>query len=228
LLQAAGRSGLPVLLSTGMASLDEIALALGAIAFGISGSAEPPSAAAFRRALQSERSALLARATVLQCTTAYPAPPADINLRALDTLSDAFGLPVGFSDHSLGTVLAVAAAGRGAAVIEKHFTLDQSLPGPDHAASLEVDELTRMIADIRMVEQALGTGAKERRPSELENVSLARRGVYAARDLAAGEIVSVSDIALLRPESAFSPMELWDIAGKPARRSYRKFEAFER
>ena len=228
LLQAAGRSGLPVLLSTGMAPLDEIELALGAIAFGMSATDEPPGAAAFRGALQRERPALLSRATVLQCTTAYPAPPEDINLRALDTLSATFGLPVGFSDHSLGMVLAVAAAGRGATVIEKHFTLDRSLPGPDHGASLEVDELTRMIADIRMVETALGTGAKERRPSELDNVGLARRGVYAARDLAAGEIIDVGDIALLRPESAISPMELWDIAGKPARRSYAKFEAIER
>jgi N-acetylneuraminate synthase len=227
LLLAAGLSGRPILVSTGMASLAEIEAALGVIAFGADESGEAPSPAAFDAAWWRQKQVLRQSVTILQCTTAYPAPAEDINLRAMDTFAESFGLPVGFSDHSLGTAIAVAAAGRGAKVIEKHFTMDRTLTGPDHAASLEVDELTRMVADIRIVEKSIGSGEKARRPSEFDNVALARRGVYAARDIAAGEVVSDADIVLLRPETTMSPMALWDILGKPAKRAFRKYRPIE-
>ena len=228
MLLAAGRSGRPVLLSTGMATLIEIEAALGVLAFAMARDGGAPNMAAFGSAWKDRRSLLTERVTVLQCTTAYPAPAEDINLRAMDTFAATFGLPIGFSDHSLGTALAIAAAGRGATVIEKHFTLDRTLPGPDHAASLGVHELTRMIADIRMVEKALGTGEKVCSPSEVANVALARRGVYAARDIAADEMLSEADAVLLRPESGVSPMALWDVVGKPASRAYHKLNPFDR
>jgi len=227
LLLAAARCGRPVLLSTGMATLDEIETALGVFAFGMMSVAAPTGEAAFKQAFRDHHSLLKDTVTILQCTTAYPTPVEDINLRAMDTLAKTFGLAVGFSDHSLGTAIAVAAVGRGATVIEKHFTLDRSLRGPDHAASLECCELTRMISDIRIVEKALGSGEKIRAASEISNVAVARRGVYAARDIAVGESVGSDDLVLLRPETAMSPMRLWDIAGHKSQRAYRKLEAFD-
>lgn len=227
LLMAAGRTGLPILLSTGMATIGEIEGALGVIAFAGEGSDGRPGSVAFKAAWQRRREALRQSVCILQCTTAYPAPADDIDLRAMDTFARLFELPVGFSDHSLGTAIAVAAAGRGATVIEKHFTLDKTLPGPDHGASLDADELARMIADIRIVERALGTGDKGRRPSELDNVALARRGVYAARDIAAGETLAESDIVILRPETELSPMAFWDKLGTRVGRAYRRFEPLD-
>lgn len=227
LLMAAGRSGLPILLSTGMASIGEIEGALGVIAFAAEGGNDRPGAAAFKAAWQRQKQTLRRSVCILQCTTAYPTPPENIDLRAMNTFARLFELPVGFSDHSLGTAVAVAAAGRGATVIEKHFTLDKTLPGPDHGASLDAAELTRMIVDIRIVEKALGTGDKGRQPSEMDNVALARRGVYAARDIAAGETLAEADIVILRPETALSPMALWDRLGTRAGRAYRRFEPLD-
>ena len=227
LLLAAGGSGLPILLSTGMASIEEVEVALGLIAFAVDAKGETLGRAALDPAWQRQKLALRQYVCILQCTTAYPAPVDDINLRVMDTFAQRFGLPVGFSDHSLGTAIAVAAVGRGATVIEKHFTLDKTLSGPDHGASLDVVELTRMIADIRTVENALGAGAKGPQPSELENIALARRGIYAARDIAAGETLTEGDIVLLRPETALSPMALWDRIGRPVKRVYRRFEPLD-
>jgi N-acetylneuraminate synthase len=226
LLIAAGRSGLPVLLSTGMATLAEIEDALDVLAFGRIPDAPSPGTSAFKGTYRD--SEIQRTVTILQCTTAYPAPARDINLRAMDTFTRAFGLPVGFSDHSSGISISLAAVGRGATVIEKHFTLDRELPGPDHAASLEPDELAKMVSEIRLIEQALGSGEKICLESEAQNVVVARRGVYAARDIRAGKELELSDMILLRPESGLSPMRLWDLVGSKAGRAYRRFEALER
>jgi N-acetylneuraminate synthase len=226
LLIAAGRSGLPVLLSTGMATLAEIEDALDVLAFG-----RMPDAPSLRTSTLKgiyRGSELERTVTILQCTTVYPAPATDINLRAMDTFTTAFGLPVGFSDHSSGIAISLAAVGRGATVIEKHFTLDRGLPGPDHSASLEPVDLAKMISGIRLVEQALGSGQKVCLESEAQNAIVARRGVYAARDIAAGEPLELADMILLRPENGLSPMRLWDLVGTKARRAYRKLEALDR
>jgi N-acetylneuraminate synthase len=226
LLIAAGRSGLPVLLSTGMATLAEIEDALDVLAFGRMADARAPGMSAFKGAYRG--SEIGRTVTILQCTTAYPAPARDINLRTLDTFTAVFGLPVGFSDHSSGIAISIAAVGRGAKVVEKHFTLDRRLPGPDHSASLEPVELAKMISEIRLVEQALGSGEKVCLESEGQNVIVARRGVYAARDIAAGKPLELADMILLRPENGLSPMRLWDLVGSKARRAYRRFEGLER
>jgi len=163
LLLHLARFGLPIILSTGMATLGEVERALGVIAFGYLREATArPTLADFSNILQ-EREAwvqLQSKVTLLHCTTEYPAVPHSINLKAMATLRSAFGLPVGFSDHSAGFHIAVAAAALGAVVIEKHFTMDRSLPGPDHRASLEPDELATMIECIRDVERAMGDGRK--------------------------------------------------------------------
>ena len=169
LLLAAARSGRDIILSTGMSTIDEVRDALGVLAFGYSGDAEAkPDAGAFTRALE-RADALQGKVTLLHCTTEYPTPYEDVNLRAMDSLREAFGLTVGLSDHTLGIAVAIAAVARGAQVIEKHFTLDRALPGPDHAASLEPDELTAMVAAIRATEAALGDGDKRLMPSESAN-----------------------------------------------------------
>ncbi|PIR19418.1 MAG: N-acetylneuraminate synthase, partial [Elusimicrobia bacterium CG11_big_fil_rev_8_21_14_0_20_64_6] len=153
LIEHVARKGKPVILSTGMSTLAEVRKAVGWI-------------------LKTRRVPL----TVLHCVTEYPAPAAQVNLRAMDSLRAATGLPVGYSDHTLGVEVAVASAARGATVLEKHLTLDRSLPGPDHAASLEPREFARMVAAIRLVESALGDGVKRPAPCERKNISVARRG----------------------------------------------------
>src|SRR6185312_4197394 len=150
-----------VILSTGMATLDEIAESLGVLAFGYIGG-EEPGRASFRAAFASpEAKAVLRRnVTLLHCTSDYPAIPDEINLKAMDTLAQTFDLPVGFSDHSEGIAIAIAAVGRGAVIIEKHLTLDRSMTGPDHVASIEPREFKAMASGIRLVERALGDGRK--------------------------------------------------------------------
>ena len=222
LLAAIAAANLPVILSTGMSTLDEVADALGVLATVWLSGAPPRSLRGLRDlAVQPETRALLAeRVTLLHCTTEYPAPPADINLRAMESLRTAFGLPVGFSDHSEGTLIPVAAAARDAAIIEKHFTLDRSLPGPDHSASLTPDELIRMVRDIRTVELALGSGVKAPAPSETPNIPIARRSLMTARAIAAGEAFGPGNLTAKRPAYGLSPMRFWDLLGRPARRNY--------
>src|SRR5262249_44266215 len=155
------RRNCAVILSTGMATMDEIAEALGVLAFGYTSDAEP-SREGFRRAFESAagRQALRQKLILLHCTSDYPAIDSEINLKAMDTLAESFGLPVGFSDHSEGIAIPIAAVGRGAVVIEKHVTLDRSMPGPDQVASIEPDMFAQMVAGIRQVERALGDGRK--------------------------------------------------------------------
>ena len=164
---------------------------------------------------------------LLQCTTEYPAPFADVNLRAMRTLADRFGVAVGLSDHTPGITVPIAAVGRGASVIEKHFTLDRTLPGPDHRASLKPSELAAMVTGIRQVEAALGDGSKAPAGSELGNRAIARKGIVAARPIAAGTHFTEDDLACKRPESGLSPMSLWALLGRPAGRDYAVDEAID-
>jgi N-acetylneuraminate synthase/N,N'-diacetyllegionaminate synthase len=180
----------PIILSTGMASLDEVGEALDAIR----AAGDPPVA-------------------VLHCLSAYPAPAGEVNLRAMDSLAARFGCPVGFSDHTLGIEVAVAAVARGATIIEKHLTLDTSLPGPDHRASLDPAEFRAMVKAIRVVESALGDGVKRAMPSELDTRRVARKSLVAARPLKAGQRVGAGDLLSKRPGTGISPAELPRVVG---------------
>jgi N-acetylneuraminate synthase len=207
-----------------MATLSEIENVLGVIAFGYTAPLEAePSIDSFQSAYFSEagKKALKEKVTVLHCTTEYPAPLADINLRAMDALSAAFGLSVGYSDHSEGIVVPIAAVARGAVLIEKHFTLDKEMEGPDHKASLDPLELKSMVQAIRAVELTFGDGIKGPRPSEIKNKIAARKSLVAARDITAGQIVTEADLAVKRPGNGVSPYKYWEVQGKTATKHYK-------
>lgn len=228
LLQAA-RLERPLIVSTGMATLEEIREALAVIAFALTCKGAPSGAPALEAAFAdpAAQALLRERVTLLHCTTEYPAPLAAVNLRAMDLMANTFGLPVGYSDHTLGTTVAVAAAARGAVVIEKHFTLDRSRPGPDHAASLEPGELAAMIAAIRDVETALGAAHKAPAPEEIANQAIARRSLVATRPIAVGESFSLDNLTAKRPADGLSPMAIWPLLGRPSPRAYAEDEAVE-
>jgi N-acetylneuraminate synthase/UDP-hydrolysing UDP-N-acetyl-D-glucosamine 2-epimerase len=222
LLLAAAQRNCNVILSTGMATTSEIALALAVLAFGYIGGRDVPNRRAFEVAYASAagRAALQSRVTLLHCTTAYPTPPGDINLRAMDALSAQFGLTVGFSDHSQGPAAAIAAVARGAAVVEKHLTLDRTMKGPDHAASMEPAAFAEMVVSIRDIEQALGDGVKRPRPIELENKHMARKSLVAARPIAKGEHFTSDNVTVKRPETGVSALDYFDWLGRKAARAY--------
>ena len=229
LLLKASQSGIPIILSTGMSTLDEVKAALGVLAFGYLGLDTKPGLDNFHAAFSSEagHKLLSERVTLLQCTTEYPAPYEDVNLRAMDTLASAFGLRVGFSDHTEGIATCIAAVARGATVIEKHFTLDRNLPGPDHKASLEPHDLARLIGAIRQVEQALGSSLKTPAESEMKNLPIARKSLVAACGIKKGETFTVQNIAIKRPGSGVSPMKYWEMLGRAAQRDYDSDDAID-
>jgi len=224
LMAAMAATGLPVILSTGMCTKDDIRRALAVFASVWSTGAPAADVDGVDIASPALAALLAERMTLLHCTTEYPAPLGEINLRAMDDLRRTFGLPVGFSDHSEGIVAPVAAVAMGATMIEKHFTLDRTLPGPDHRASLEPGELTRMVAEIRMVEQALGTATKAPTPAELRNRDIARRSIVAIGPIAAGEKFSADNLGAKRPGNGLSPLLTWSLIGRTARRSYGEDE----
>lgn len=228
-LLAIGRSGRKIILSTGMASLAEVEDALGVLAFGFTDDTAEPTPEAFRAAFQSPagQAALKDKVVLLHCTTEYPTPFEDVNLRAMDTLADAFGLPVGLSDHTPGIAVPIAATARGAVTIEKHFTLDRGLPGPDHKASLEPDELKAMVAGVRAVDRALGSGVKEPAASEIKNTPIARKSLVAARAIAKGEAFTDDNVTAKRPGTGMSPMRFWEILGRLAERDYGEDEILD-
>lgn len=152
--------------------------------------------------------------SILHCNTEYPTPYQDVNLLAMNNIKDTFELPVGYSDHTLGIEVPIAAVALGAVILEKHFTLNRTLPGPDHAASLEPDELASMVRAIRNIELALGSSIKEPSPSEMKNIEIARKSIHLAKSLAAGECIQESDLLMLRPGDGISPMRLREIVGK--------------
>lgn len=195
LVQKAARTGLPLIISTGMAELEEVAETIEDV-----------------RAVRNGGS--MDNVTVLHCTSSYPAPPSDINLLAMSRMAEEFGLPVGYSDHSEGIWMAPLAVAAGATMIEKHITLDRTMRGPDHAASIEPDELRQMISDIRRVETVLGDGVKAPMASELEARRLVRKGIKFARDLPAGHVITETDIAILRPDTGLAPRLFGSLLGK--------------
>lgn len=218
LLHAIRRAG-QLILSTGMSTLGEVEEAIRLLAWGLESSVGCPSS---RQALQSYwpsadvLSQLREKLTLLHCTTEYPADYADTNLRAMEKMRDAWGIPVGLSDHTLGIAIPLAAVACGATIIEKHFTLDRRLPGPDQAASLEPGELEAMVSGIRAIELALGDGVKRPSQTELANRVVARKSLVAARPIRQGCRLTEADIAAKRPGDGLSPMWIWDVIGKTA------------
>ena len=194
LLEHVAKKRKPVILSTGMADLAEV-----------------------RDAVETLNAAGCDEVVLLHCVSDYPADPADVNLRAIQTLRKTFNLPVGFSDHTQGLEVALAAAALGASVIEKHFTLDRNLPGPDHRASLEPDELTRFVSGIRTVESSLGSGEKVPTAREIETAKVARRSIVATQTIPAGTIVERNMIAAKRPGTGLPPARLNSIVGRKTR-----------
>lgn len=221
LLQAA-RLRRPLIVSTGMCTIADIEDALGVIAFGLTSEREPVGRADFLKAYCSAegRQALEQYVTLLHCVTQYPAPPEAVNLRAMATMAATFGLPVGYSDHTLGIEVSLAAVARGATVIEKHFTLDRNLPGPDHAASLEPGELKQLVNGIRNIEKALGSAIKAPTAIEMANRPVARRSVVAAQKIKQGEVFSADSFTMKRPGTGISPMDSWGLIGRPATRDF--------
>ena len=221
-LLAYAQTSKQIILSTGMATLGEVETALAVLAFGYLGSAQPPSLATFQQAYSSKQGQALLqdKVTLLHCTTEYPTPMAHVNLRSMDVLQQAFGLRVGYSDHTEGLVVPIAATARGATLIEKHFTLDKSQQGPDHKMSLEPDELKAMVSAIRAVEVALGTARKMPQPVELENRNVARKSLVAGCPVSQGECFTETNLTIKRPGTGRSPMDYWALLGESSSRNY--------
>ena len=219
-----------MIISTGMSTLAEVEAALGVLAFGFTAPVTTtPQRGDFEQAFASEagQQALRDCVTLLHCTTEYPAPFVEVNLRAMDTLASAFGLPVGYSDHTPGIHISLAAVARGAQVIEKHFTLDRSLPGPDHEASLEPNELRELVRQIREIEAALGDGIKRPTASEWKNRDVARRSLVAAKAIQPGEVFTEENLTCKRPGMGVSPFDYWQTLGQVASRNYAVDESLD-
>jgi N-acetylneuraminate synthase len=190
-LQLVGSLRKKVILSTGMATLDEVKTSVKVLKD--SGTNE---------------------ITILHCTTEYPAPPEEVNLRAIETMRKELGLRTGYSDHTQGIVIPIAAVAMGAVMIEKHFTLSRELPGPDHKASLEPSELTEMVKSIRLIEKAFGDGIKQPTASEVKNIKAARRSIHLKHSLPKGHILTEDDLIMKRPGEGISPMRFKEVIGK--------------
>lgn len=228
LLLALSRLGRPMLLSTGMATLAEVERALGVVAFArLAGPGEPPGLEAFEAARRApEARTVLGETVVMQCVTQYPAPHDQANLRVLDAYA-ALGVRPGYSDHTPGIDIALAAVARGAVAIEKHLTLSRDRSGPDHAASLEPDEMAALVRGARRTAEALGSSDKAPVEAERANMAVARRGLAAARAIAAGEPFTEENLTARRLGGGMDPGLYWSLIGRPAGRDYAADEAIE-
>jgi N,N'-diacetyllegionaminate synthase len=200
-LRKIGNLGKPIIFSTGMCSLGEIEDALNIL---------------------EEAGTKRDNITVLHCTTQYPTPYKDVNLSAMTTIQNAFKINTGYSDHTLGIEIPIAAAALGAKVIEKHFTMDKAMEGPDHKASLEPDELLAMIKSIRNIELAMGDGIKRIQKSEKDNLLIARKSIVASQDIKKGELFTVDNLTVKRPGGGISPMQWDDVIGQSAKKDYQQ------
>ncbi len=228
LLQAA-QSGCEVILSTGMATVKEIDDALAVLAYGYLNQSLPSSIEDCRKILldPNAHSILKRHVCLLHCTSQYPTPMDQVNLRAMEWMAQRWHLRTGYSDHTEGIAVSLGAAALGACCIEKHFTLDKSLPGPDHRASLEPDELTQLVAGVRALTLARGDTIKEPQNCELSTQEVARKSLLAAQPIEVGQQLSPEHIACRRPGNGISPMQYWDLLSKPAQRAYTPNEPFQ-
>lgn len=217
-----------VIISTGMSTMDEIKSALAVLAFGyLRPDVTPNSFAEIQQFALSVDipSALADKVIILHCTSDYPAKNDQINLNVLKTLREEFKLPIGYSDHSLGILVPSLAVGLGAVLIEKHFTLDNNMDGPDHKASLNPQDFTAMVQQIRLVETLLGSSIKAPTIAEQATRLVARKGVYIAKPVKAGQIITQDDLICMRPVAETSPMQFWDLLNSPAKQDYEEFDA---
>lgn len=205
-LEFIGKCGSPVILSTGMANMDEIE-------------------AAIKILIHSGTD--LKNITVLHCNTDYPTPFEDVHLNAMSTIKNKFGVNVGYSDHTQGLEVSVAAVALGATIIEKHFTLDKELPGPDHKASIDPLELTSLIKQIRNIEKALGRFEKMPSEGESKNIKIARKSIVANQDISLGEVFTTENLTVKRPGLGISPMKWYEVVGKKAKKDFKKDEFIE-
>ena len=219
----------PLILSTGMATISEVEQGLAIINHALQHDDEPCHLDEVWSCWSNAdaREVLKNNVTLLHCTSQYPTPWSEVNLRAMDTLAAAFGLAVGYSDHTMGTVIPIAAVARGATVIEKHITLDRMLPGPDHKASLEVEEFKKMVEDIRALELALGNGIKSPQASEFEIRKIVRQSIIAAQHLPVGKKIEPNDLTTARTGSGLTPTLYWNLLGSIAQKSYEPGEMLE-
>lgn len=229
LLWQFARTRKPLILSTGMATLSEVEEGLAIVAHALNADAEPATVDEVWRGWSrpGQRDCLRGHVTLLHCTSQYPTPFHEVNLRGMDTLASAFGLDVGYSDHTEGILIPLAAVARGAKVIEKHFTLDRTLPGPDHKASLEPHELKQMVRDIRALEAAFGDGGKAPQASEWDTRQAARQQVVAARPIAVGSVFVRQDLTTARCGRGLPPTALWGLVGQRAGRDFAAGEVIE-
>ena len=198
------KTGKDIILSTGMSTLEEVDAALNVLKKNGAG-----------------------KITLLHCTTNYPTPMEDVNLKAMLTMRDRFGCDVGYSDHTKGIEVSIAAVAMGAKIIEKHFTLDRTMEGPDHKASLEPHELTQMVKAIRNIETAVGNGIKAPTETEIDNIKVARKSIIASKDIKAGEIFTEDNITTKRPGNGVSPMRWREVLGMKAKRDFSFDEMIE-
>lgn len=198
------KTGYPIIMSTGMCNLEEIEAAIKVLKDNGCG-----------------------EISLLHCTTEYPAPLVDVNLKAMDTLREKFGYEVGYSDHTKGIEIPIAAVAMGATIIEKHFTLDKNMEGPDHKASLEPQELKAMVDAIRNIEKAIGNGIKVPSESEIKNIAIARKSIVAKRNIKVGEKLTEENITTKRPGNGISPMRWNEILGTTAKRDFSEDELIE-
>lgn len=203
-LERIAKTGKPIILSTGMSTMEEVDAGMNTLRKNGAG-----------------------EITLLHCTTQYPTPYEEVNLNAMDMLRQKFRCRVGYSDHTKGIEVPIAAVAQGASVIEKHFTLDKNMEGPDHKASLEPDELQEMVRAIRNIEQALGDGEKRPMPSEIANKVVARKSIIAARDIKKGEMLSEENLTTKRPGNGISPMRWYEVIGETAKRDFMEDELIE-
>lgn len=231
LILAHARARCDIILSTGMSSLCDVEAALGVIAFGLTAAPDAkPDCQAFKEAFYSPQGQkiLKDKVTLLHCTSEYPTPMHEVNLRAMQTLKKAFKLKVGYSDHTMGIVIPIAAVASGAEVIEKHFTLDKAMDGPDHMASLEPDELRAMVQAIRDIEGAMGDGIKKPQLSEIETMRVARKSLVAGSEILKHEKFTSDNIVVKRPGDGISPFQYWEIIGKESIRNYNIDDVIEK
>ena len=224
-IHAHAKAGVDIIVSTGMATLGEIEAALAVLAHGFCLSDEPiKNLNDCYKVMASTRGmeALRSKVTLLHCTSSYPAPAESINLCAMNTMEKAFNLPIGYSDHTAGLVAPIAAVAKGATIIEKHFTLDQNMEGPDHKASIEPSDLKRMVEEIRMTSQMLGNGNKLPHPIEFSTKDVARKSIVAHRTITSGDPFGPENITLMRPGTGISPMEWWSKLGVRATKKYTR------
>jgi len=222
LLLEAARTQRPIILSTGMATLEDIAKALQVLSVGYTSPQASPSAELddLPVSLPQNFTALNDKVTILHCVTQYPTPLEDAGLDSILVLKEAFGVPVGYSDHTTSTILPAVSVALGAILVEKHFTFDKKSHGPDHASSLEPDELLQMVAYIRDVEKTMTDRGKIPTVGELANIDCARKSLTASKPIQVGDVFTADNVTVKRPGTGISPFRYWDVIGRPSPKSY--------